>query len=309
MRGFRLGYLTREGFKNIWVNRFLSVATILVLVACLIIVGTGSLIFLNINSLLDLIEGQNVVMVYVEDEATDYETESLGLQLQNMNNIKNVEFVPREDAFENQKEQFGDKAALLEGLSPEILPDAYKVTVKDLQQFDATVAEITVKEIRKLESVLQVRENSDLASKVETIRNAVSYISLGIIAILFFVSMFIVSNTIRITIYNRRLEISIMKAVGATNSFIRWPFLVEGMLLGIISAVVSLVLEYVVYSVALIWFADLMATLGGTPVEFLDYIWFFLAVFGFIGVVIGTTGSLISLNKYLKEHNNVVEND
>ncbi|MBQ4103018.1 MAG: permease-like cell division protein FtsX [Clostridia bacterium] len=304
MRGFRLGYLTREGFKNIWVNRFLSVATILVLVACLIIVGTGSLIFLNINSLLDLIEGQNVVMVYVEDEATDYETESLGLQLQNMNNIKNVEFVPREDAFENQKEQFGDKAALLEGLSPEILPDAYKVVVDDLSMFDSTV-----KEIRKLESVLQVRENSDLASKVETIRNAVSYISLGIIAILFFVSMFIVSNTIRITIYNRRLEISIMKAVGATNSFIRWPFLVEGMLLGIISAVVSLVLEYVVYSVALIWFADLMATLGGTPVEFLDYIWFFLAVFGFIGVVIGTTGSLISLNKYLKEHNNVVEND
>lgn len=304
MRGFRLGYLTREGFKNIWVNRFLSVATILVLVACLIIVGTGSLIFLNINSLLDLIEGQNVVMVYVEDEATDYETESLGLQLQNMNNIKNVEFVPREDAFENQKEQFGDKAALLEGLSPEILPDAYKVIVDDLSMFDSTV-----KEIRKLESVLQVRENSDLASKVETIRNAVSYISLGIIAILFFVSMFIVSNTIRITIYNRRLEISIMKAVGATNSFIRWPFLVEGMLLGVISAVVSLVLEYVVYSVALIWFADLMSTLGGTPVEFLDYIWFFLAVFGFIGVVIGTTGSLISLNKYLKEHNNVVEND
>ncbi len=304
MRGFRLGYLTREGFKNIWVNRFLSVATILVLVACLIIVGTGSLIFLNINSLLDLIEGQNVVMVYVQDEATDYETESLGLQLQNMNNVKNVEFVPREDAFENQKEQFGDKAALLEGLSAEILPDAYKVIVDDLSMFDNTV-----NEIKKLESVLQVRENSDLASKVETIRNAVSYISLGIIAILFFVSMFIVSNTIRITIYNRRLEISIMKAVGATNSFIRWPFLVEGMLLGVISAVVSLVLEYVVYSVALIWFADLMATLGGTPVEFLDYIWFFLAVFGFIGVIIGTTGSLISLNKYLKEHNNVVEND
>ncbi len=304
MRGFRLGYLTREGFKNSWVNRFLSVATILVLVACLIIVGTGSLIFLNINSLLDLIEGQNVVMVYVADEATDYETESLGLQLQNMNNVKNVEFVPREDAFENQKEQFGDKAALLEGLSAEILPDAYKVVVDDLSMFDSTV-----KEIKKLESVLQVRENSDLASKVEMLRNAVSYISLGVIVILFLVSMFIVSNTIRITIYNRRLEISIMKAVGATNSFIRWPFLVEGVLLGLISAVVSLLLEYVVYSIALIWFADLMSTLGGTPVEFLDYIWFFLAVFVFIGVVIGTTGSLISLNKYLKEHNNVVEND
>ena len=304
MKGIRLGYLTREGFKNIWVNRFLSVATILVLVACLIIVGTGSLIFLNINSLLDLIEGQNVVMVYVQDEATDYETESLGLQLEGMTNIKKVEFVPREVAFESQKEQFGDKAALLEGLSAEILPDAYKVVVDDLSMFDNTVSKI-----RDLDSVLQVRENSDLAGKVETIRNAVSYISLGTVAILFLVSMFIVSNTIRITIYNRRLEISIMKAVGATNSFIRWPFLVEGMLLGVISAVVSLALLYLVYSIALIWFADLMSTLGGTPVEFLDYIWFFLAVFGFIGVVIGTTGSLISLNKYLKEHNNVVEND
>ena len=125
------------------------------------------------------------------------------------------------------QEQFGENAALLEGLSPEILPDAYKVTVDDLSQFDSTVGKI-----KKFESVLQVRENSDLANKVETVRNAVSYISLGIIAILFFVSMFIVSNTIRITIYNRRLEISIMKAVGATNSFIRWPFLVEGMLLG-----------------------------------------------------------------------------
>ena len=304
MKGVRLGYLTREGFKNIWVNRFLSVATILVLVACLIIVGTGSLIFLNINSLLDLIEGQNVVMVYVDDKATDYETESLGLQLEGMNNIKKVEFVPREVAFENQKEQFGDKAALLEGLSAEILPDAYKVVVEDLSMFDSTVSKI-----KGMDLVLKVRENSDLASKVETIRNAVSYISLGIVAILFLVSMFIVSNTIRITIYNRRLEISIMKAVGATNSFIRWPFLVEGMLLGVISAVVSLALLYLVYSIALIWFADLMSTLGGTPVEFLDYIWFFLAVFGFIGVVIGTTGSLISLNKYLKEHNNVVEND
>lgn len=304
MKGIRLGYLTREGFKNIWVNRFLSVATVLVLVACLIIVGTGSLIFLNINSLLDLIEGQNVVMVYVDDNATDYETESLGLQLEGMNNIKKVEFVPREVAFENQKEQFGDKAALLEGLSAEILPDAYKVVVEDLSMFDSTVSKI-----KGMDLVLKVRENSDLASKVETIRNAVSYISLGIVAILFLVSMFIVSNTIRITIYNRRLEISIMKAVGATNSFIRWPFLVEGMLLGVISAVVSLALLYLVYSIALIWFADLMSTLGGTPVEFLDYIWFFLAVFGFIGVVIGTTGSLISLNKYLKEHNNVVEND
>ncbi len=302
MKGIRLGYLTREGFKNIWVNRFLSVATILVLVACLIIVGTGSLIFLNINSLLDLIEGQNVVMVYVQDEATDYETESLGLQLEGMTNIKKVEFVPREVAFESQKEQFGDKAALLEGLSAEILPDAYKVVVDDLSMFDNTVSKI-----RDLDSVLQVRENSDLAGKVETIRNAVSYISLGIVAILFLVSMFIVSNTIRITIYNRRLEISIMKAVGATNSFVRWPFMVEGILLGLLSALIALGIQYGVYSLASIWLGNIMSMLGGSVVAFSDTIGLLIGMFAFVGVFIGAFGSIISLNKYLKEHSNVVE--
>ena len=304
MRGFRLGYLTREGFKNIWVNRFLSVATILVLVACLIIVGTGSLIFLNINSLLDLIEGQNVVMVYVNDEADEFQTQTLGVQLETLDNVASVEFVSKEEAFERQKAEYGDKASLLDGLSAEILPDAYKVTVNDLELFDKTV-----NDIKKLDNVLQIHENSDLAGKLASIRNAVTYISVGIVAILFFVSLFIVSNTIRITIYNRRLEISIMKAVGATNSFIRWPFIVEGILLGLFSALLGLGIQYGVYSIASIWLGNILSMLGGQAVNFLDYIWLLLGIFAFIGVVIGAFGSIISLNKYLKEHNNVVEND
>lgn len=304
MKGASLGYLTREGFRNIWVNRLLSLATIVVLISCLIIVGSGSLIFLNINSVLDLIEGQNVVMVYVNDDADDYMTQSLGVQLKAHTNVSDVEFVPREEAFKRQIESYGDKAELLEGLSPEILPDAYKVTVKDLEQFDATV-----NEIKGYENVLQVRENSDLASKLASIRNAVTYISIGIVAILFFVSLFIVSNTIRITIYNRRLEISIMKAVGATNAFIRWPFMVEGILLGIFSAILALGIQYGVYSVASIWLGNILDMLGGEVVNFLDYVWIIFAIFVFIGVVIGAFGSIISLNKYLKEHSNVVEND
>ncbi len=304
MKAASLGYLTREGFRNIWVNRLLSLATVVVLVSCLIIVGSGSLIFLNINSVLDLIEGQNVVMVYVNDDADDYQTQLLGVALQNLDNVKKVEFVPREEAFERQKEEYGDKAALLEGLSADILPDAYKVTVDDLELFNETV-----KEIKKQENVLQIQENSELAGKLASIRNAVSYISLGIVAILFFVSLFIVSNTIRITIYNRRLEISIMKAVGATNTFIRWPFVVEGVLLGLFSAVLALGIQYAVYSVASIWLTNILAELGGEAVNFFDYVWYLLAIFAFIGVVIGVFGSVISLNKYLKEHNNVVESD
>ncbi len=304
MKGASLGYLTREGFRNIWVNRLLSLATIVVLISCLIIVGSGSLIFLNINAVLDLIEGQNVVMVYVNDNADDYMTQTLGVQLEAHTNISDVEFVPREEAFQRQIEAYGDKANLLEGLSPEILPDAFKVTVKDLEMFDATVGEI-----KGYENVLQVRENSDLASKLASIRNAVTYISIGIVAILFFVSLFIVSNTIRITIYNRRLEISIMKAVGATNAFIRWPFMVEGILLGLFSAILALGIQYGVYSVASIWLGNILSMLGGEVVNFLDYVWVIFGIFAFIGVVIGAFGSIISLNKYLKEHSNVVEND
>lgn len=304
MKGASLGYLTREGFRNIWVNRLLSLATIIVLISCLIIVGTGSLIFLNINAVLDLIESQNVVMVYVNDEADDYMTQSLGVQLEAHTNVLEVEFVPREEAFQRQIESYGDKADVLQGLSADILPDAYKVTVKNLEQFDATVSEIRV-----MENVIHVRENSDLASKLASIRNAVTYISIGIVAILFFVSLFIVSNTIRITIYNRRLEISIMKAVGATNAFIRWPFMVEGILLGLFSAVLGLGIQYGVYSVAAIWLGNILTELGGEIVNFLDYVWVIFGMFAFIGVVIGAFGSIISLNKYLKEHSNVVEND
>ena len=304
MKGASLGYLTREGFRNIWVNRLLSLATIVVLISCLIIVGSGSLIFLNINAVLDLIEGQNVVMVYVNDDADDYMTQTLGVQLEAHTNVLEVEFVPREEAFRRQIEAYGDKADLLEGLSPEILPDAYKVTVKDLDLFDATVAEI-----KGFDNVLQIRENSDLAGKLASIRNAVTYISIGIVAILFFVSLFIVSNTIRITIYNRRLEISIMKAVGATNAFIRWPFMVEGILLGLFSAILGLGIQYGVYSIASIWLGNILSMLGGEAVNFLDYVWVIFGIFAFIGIVIGAFGSIISLNKYLKEHSNVVEND
>lgn len=298
------GYLTREGFRNIWVNSLLSLATVLVLVSCLVIVGSGSLIYLNINSLLEIIEGQNIVMVYVEDSADDAATQILGNQLKETPNVRDITFVAKEDALKEQIASYGDDAEILKGLPDDILPDAYKVTVDDLELFDQTVSEI-----RDLDNVLQVRENSDLAGKLAGIRNAVTYICIGIVAVLFFVSLFIVSNTIRITIYNRRLEISIMKAVGATNKFIRWPFIIEGMLIGIISALIALLIEYGVYSLAGIWLADILKPLGGSPINFIEYIWLIFGIFAFIGVVIGSFGSAISLNKYLKEHGHVVEAD
>ena len=304
MRGRSIGYLTKEGFKNIWVNRLLSLATVLVLVSCLVIVGTGTLIFFNINEVLDVIEDQNVIKVFIKDEASEYEQDILKVQLLDMSNIEDVVFVSREEGFEEVLATYEDNADIMrEGLSADILPNAFRVTVKNIDEFNDTVAEI-----KKLDNVLHIQENSELAGKIAKIRDAVSYISVGIVAVLFFVSLFIVANTIRITIFNRRLEISIMKAVGATNSFIRWPFIVEGILLGIFSAVVGLGIQYGVYSVASIWLGDILGMLGGQVIPFVDYIWIILAMFAFIGVFIGAFGSILSLNKYLKEHNNVVEN-
>lgn len=304
MKGASIGYLTREGFRNIWVNRLLSLATIVVLISCLVIVGSGTLLFLNINSVLDLIEDQNVVMVYIEDEATEAQADELKVHLLSMENVEDdIVFVSREEAFERQKETYGDKAALLDGLSPTILPNAYKVKVADLTRFDETV-----EQIKNLPYVLQIHENSELASKISDIRNAVTYISVGIVAILFFVSLFIVSNTIRITIFNRRLEISIMKAVGATNSFVRWPFMVEGILLGLFSALLGLGIQFGIYELASIWLENIMSMLGGSVVSFGEHVWLIFGLFAFVGVFIGAFGSIISLNKYLKEHSNVVEN-
>lgn len=304
MRGRSIGYLTKEGFKNIWVNRLLSLATVLVLVSCLVIVGTGTLIFFNINEVLDVIEDQNVIKVFIKDEASEYEQDILKVQLLDMSNIEDVVFVSREEGFEEVLATYEDNADIMrEGLSADILPNAFRVTVKNIDEFNDTVAEI-----KELDNVLHIQENSELAGKIAKIRDAVSYISVGIVAVLFFVSLFIVANTIRITIFNRRLEISIMKAVGATNSFIRWPFIVEGILLGIFSAVVGLGIQYGVYSIASIWLGDILGMLGGQVIPFVDYIWIILAMFAFIGVFIGAFGSILSLNKYLKEHNNVVEN-
>ncbi len=302
MIGASLQYLTKEGFRNVWVNRLMSLASVSVLMACLVIIGLGAMIFFNIDSLLDTIERQNVVMIYVDKAATDEQTTQMGIDLEMMENISAVEFVPKEDAFEAQKEAMGDDAALLEGLNENPLPDAYKVTIKDLTQFRATVDNI-----KKLSFIDTVRENSDVADKLIGIRKGVSAVIIGMVSLLFIVSLFIISNTIRITMFSRKLEISIMKAVGATNWFIRWPFMVEGMLLGIIAGLVSFGTLAGLYQGMVYVFRDMLAIF--TPVAFGGYAGYILLIFMAIGIFTGSVGSLISMGKYLKEQGSVVSEE
>lgn len=304
MKGTSLKYLTHEGFRNVWVNRLMSLASVTVLMACLIIMGAGIMIYFNINNVVDKVQSQNVVMVYVADDATEDETTQIGTSLKGISNVESCEFVPKEVAFQEQIQSMGGDAALFEGFDEIPLPDAYKVTVKDLSQFENTVSQI--KQIDKVDSV---RENSDLASKLLSLRHAVSIVSVGLVVMLFLVALFIISNTIRITMFSRKLEISIMKAVGATNWFIRWPFMIEGMILGTISGIVSLGVLWGLYAVAEKVFAQTLSLIGFSLVPFSGYWWQILLVFVAIGLFTGGFGSLVSMAKYLKEQGSVVSDD
>ena len=304
MKGTSLKYLTHEGFRNVWVNRLMSLASVTVLMACLIIMGAGIMIYFNINNVVDKVQSQNVVMVYVADDASEDETTQIGTSLKGISNVESCEFVPKEVAFQEQIQSMGGDAALFEGFDEIPLPDAYKVTVKDLSQFENTVSQI--KQINKVDSV---RENSDLASKLLSLRHAVSIVSVGLVIMLFLVALFIISNTIRITMFSRKLEISIMKAVGATNWFIRWPFMIEGMILGTISGIVSLGVLWGLYAVAEKVFAQTLSLLGFSLVPFSGYWWQILLVFVAIGLFTGGFGSLVSMAKYLKEQGSVVSDD
>lgn len=304
MKGTSLKYLTHEGFRNVWVNRLMSLASVTVLMACLIIMGAGIMIYFNINNVVDKVQSQNVVMVYVADDASEDETTQIGTSLKGISNVESCEFVPKEVAFQEQIQSMGGDAALFEGFDEIPLPDGYKVTVKDLSQFENTVSQI--KQINKVDSV---RENSDLASKLLSLRHAVSIVSVGLVIMLFLVALFIISNTIRITMFSRKLEISIMKAVGATNWFIRWPFMIEGMILGTISGIVSLGVLWGLYAVAEKVFAQTLSLIGFSLVPFSEYWWQILLVFVAIGLFTGGFGSLVSMAKYLKEQGSVVSDD
>ena len=296
MTGSSFRYLFKEGFRNTWSNRMMSIASICVLMSCLVLIGCASMIFLNIESLLGRIEEENVVMVYIQDDTSDADIAAMDTQLKGLDNVKEVEFVPKEDAWADQLSTMEEaQAQFFTEISSDIpLPDAFKVTVDDLTYFDQTVSQI-----EQLDHIDTIRENKDLAEKLVTIRHGVEVISIVIVVVLLAISVFIISNTIKLTVYSRRLEISIMKSVGATNSFVRLPFVVEGMILGIISGVISLGLVWAFYEFAIHQFSDLLSSLQLDALNFADYALPMLGIFIAIGIVTGVGGALISMGRYL----------
>lgn len=302
---FNLGYLTKEGARNVWSNRLMSLASIAVLTSCLVLIGIAVMLFVNVDAMLENVEDQNVIMVYLNDNLTEEQINKAGQDIRMIPNVGSADFVSKAEAYESQLKQMGEDALLLEGLEENPMPDSYKVTMSELSDYDNVL-----KMLGTVENVLSVRGNSDLAGQVREVRTGVTYICLGIIVLLLAVSLFIIANTVRVTMYNRRLEISIMKAVGATNWFIRWPFIIEGIVIGIISGIVSLGLVFGLYQLAISQFGTIFSLFGSTTISFLPYALPMLGAFILIGVGAGVFGSIVSMGRYLKEQGgSVVSND
>ncbi len=293
-----LGYLTKEGFRNLKVNKLMTVASVTVLFSCLMLVGIAFMMLVNIEAFIGGIEAENVIMVYVNDETTGYDYVRLGNELRATENVESVEMIEKDTAYRQILSELDDGLkSYLESTGENPLPDAYKVTVSDMEGFEAVVSEI-----KTLSNVSRVHENSVLARQLSGLRNSVTYISAGVIMLLLIVSLFIISNTIKVTMFSRRLEISIMKSVGATNSFIRWPFMVEGIIIGVIAGIFATGAVWGIYELALGSFTSMLSSFGNIKeVRFLDYAPYLVAAFVGIGIFTGVFGSATSIRKYLKE--------
>ncbi len=297
-----LGYLTKEGVRNVWANRLMSFASVAVLTSCLLIVGLAIMLYANINVALESVEDQSVIMVYLEDTVTETDIAKVGQDIRMISDVENAEFISKEQAYQEQLKELGDDAALMEGLQTNPLPDAYSVNLKNLENYDNIV-----ENLKAVDCVSSVRGNSDLAAQVKELKRAITIVCIGMIAILLVVSLFIISNTVRVTMYNRRLEINIMKAVGATNWFIRWPFIIEGMVIGAISGVLSELLVFALYQLTMSAVGGLFDVLGSDPLSFASYAIPMLICFILVGVLAGTIGSIVSMSRYLKEQEGLID--
>ena len=369
MKFSSMRYLAGEGVKNAWVNRLMTIASVGVLVACMVIIGLAILISENVNKAVGNLEQQNVVMAYMKDynwalygggsdadtssgtdssasdasqdtasdpeeaeagtsaessegsegtesttddtdkadengiKPSDYvihnddEAKALCDEIAKIDNVAAVEYITSEEGLESVKESMieGQESyfTFLDDEYGNPMSGAAKITMTDMSKFDETIDKIM-----ELDGVDMIQSQSDLADKIAAIKRGVGIAGFWIIAILMVISLVIVSNTIRVTMYNRKLEISIMKAVGATDSFVRIPFVVEGMLIGLVSALLAEGLLYFCYRVAT---ETIIATLGTTDIVYYsDVAWWLLLVFIGIGIFAGVLGSVIMISKYLR---------
>ena len=290
----RLGYLIREGFRSITTHGFMSFATVTIIVACLIIMGSVSLLSLNIDALIKDLEDQNEIVVFV-DEALNDEASARDLQrnIEAIDNVASAQFVSRGEAMNNFMSKYD--SALMEGIDEDVFRHRYIVHLNDIAYMSQTKTDLEA-----IRGVAKVNAHLDYAKNFVMIRNVVTAVSMVLIVMLVFVSFFIMSNTIKLATFGRREEIAIMKMVGATNSFIRLPFVVEGLVLGIMGGCIAFVAEWGLYNLVT---GRVVGSITGTLLNVIPFRNFALQVFVVymaISVLVGVFGGVNAIRNYLK---------
>ena len=294
MAKHNFGYFFHEGISNMFSHGFMSFAAIGITVACLLIMGTFTLVAVNANALLLDLEQENEILAYVDDSYTSAQAKALQKELEAIPNVASATYISKEQATEDFAADYPEEE-LFQDLDPEIFQDRYAIKVVDLAQQSQTL-----KRVEEVTGITDVNAHEEIAGGFLTVRNVATVVCVALIAILFIVSVFIISNTIKLTTFDRRDEIAIMKMVGATNGFIRWPFVYEGMLLGLFSAVIAFGLQWLLYTAVTrgIGTSDTLQIL--TVVPFVK-IWQPVAlVFLGAGILVGVGGSLTAIRRFLR---------
>ena len=288
-----LGYLLKEGIRGIFLHGFASAAAICVTVACLLIVGGFSCLTYNISLMIKDLNQTNQVLVYVDENYTDAEARSVGTLINKVSNVFQATFVSREEALEDFIADYGGDSAFA-GVDANPLRHRYVVLLQD-----NSLIQETVKDLQKVEGVVKISAAYELAEGFSTLQDILHIASIAVIGVLLLVSLLIISNTVKLAMYDRREEIAIMKMVGATNGFVRLPYVVEGFTLGMIGAGLAFGLLWLLYDVLLAKMdsMDTLQLLNFVP--FQELLLPMIATFAGAGLFVGIVGSWTSIRKFM----------
>ena len=294
MKKSSIGYFLKEGFRNIFLHGFMSFAAVSVIVVCLIITGTTALISYDINLNIVKLQNESEIIVYIEDIYTTEEARDMEDTILQVDNVATAEFEDKNQALEEYREELGDQADLLDGFDENNNPlrDAFHITMKDPSKVTATKAAL-----ESVEGIGNAVANEEVVARLIQIQRMFHAISVTLIVALGLISIFIIANTVKLAMLARRREISIQKMVGATNWFIRWPFVIEGLVLGLVAGGIAFGLEWALYD----QLSDFI--LGNLPqftmARFQELMFYVMGVFGGAGVIVGVCGSSLTIRRFM----------
>lgn len=293
-----IGYLIKEGFKNLFHNRLMTLASMGVLISCLVLTGSAVMLTINASDIVDSVGDTNVTKVFLDDNLTKLEAVYKGKELKAVENVVDVQFIDKDESIKAYRDQLGEEVfANMQG-DDNPLPYSYSIVMDDLSKYDETITRI-----KGVPGVASVSSHREVAEKLTSLSSFITTMSLWIILALAVISLFIISNTIRMTMFSHRFEISIMKSVGATNTFVRVPFIIEGVVIGLVSALISIGLLFLL-SNAVISFAKKILDFPYT--DFTQVMWPMIAAFCAAGVLVGALGSAVSIRRFLTHEGNEV---